>query len=53
MKEGPMTANDLDDDILEELKSIANLLERVAQSQERTENILAQAWTAYMQIGKR
>ena len=48
-----MAVNDLDDDILEELKSINNLLERIAASQERTERVLTQAWDAYAQLLRR
>lgn len=44
-----MAVNDLDDDILEELKSINNLLERVAASSERTAKSLEQMMEMYRQ----
>jgi hypothetical protein len=47
-----MAVNDLDDDILEELKSINNLLERVAASNARIEQMMSKAWESYSKLTK-
>lgn len=48
----PNPASDLDDDILEELKSIGNLLERVASSNERMEKMFQQSMQMYAQLSR-
>ena len=44
---------DLQDDILGQLKSINNLLERIAASIESLEDMTQKSWEAYQQSGKR
>lgn len=44
---------DLQDDILSQLKSINNLLERIATSIENLEDMTQKSWQAYVQATKR
>lgn len=43
----------MEDNMLHELKSIANLLERIATSNERIENLMQKSWESYQQTSGR